>query len=102
MERARRESIRETGGGAQQDLGLSTQRPCCQLRRWVSAPGHAGRLGRRLSLRGACMRYLITGGAGFIGSHLAEHLISRGDTVTTLDTKPSRYKTGAYHVQGSV
>ena len=31
------------------------------------------------------MRYLITGGAGFIGSHLAEALIARGDSVVALD-----------------
>ena len=31
------------------------------------------------------MRYLITGGAGFIGSHLAERLITRGDEVAILD-----------------
>lgn len=29
--------------------------------------------------------YLITGGAGFVGSHLAERLVSRGDNVTILD-----------------
>lgn len=32
------------------------------------------------------MRILITGGAGFIGSNLANTLISRGDEVTMLDT----------------
>lgn len=31
------------------------------------------------------MKYLITGGAGFIGSHLVEQLVSRGDSVTVLD-----------------
>ena len=31
------------------------------------------------------MKYLITGGAGFIGSHLAENLIARGDQVTVCD-----------------
>lgn len=31
------------------------------------------------------MRYLITGGAGFIGSHLAESLLARGDEVFILD-----------------
>jgi UDP-glucose 4-epimerase len=31
------------------------------------------------------MRYLITGGAGFIGSHLAEALMDRGAEVTVLD-----------------
>jgi UDP-glucose 4-epimerase len=31
------------------------------------------------------VKYLITGGAGFIGSHLAERLISRGDQVVIFD-----------------
>lgn len=31
------------------------------------------------------MRALITGGAGFIGSHLAEHLLLHGHSVTVLD-----------------
>ena len=31
------------------------------------------------------MKYLITGGAGFIGSHLANNLSSRGDQVVILD-----------------
>ena len=31
------------------------------------------------------MKYLITGGAGFIGSHLTEKLIARGDQVVILD-----------------
>ena len=31
------------------------------------------------------MDYLITGGAGFIGSHLADGLLARGDSVVALD-----------------
>ncbi|HET8712388.1 MAG TPA: GDP-mannose 4,6-dehydratase [Gemmatimonadales bacterium] len=31
------------------------------------------------------MHYLITGGAGFVGSHLADALMQRGDEVTVLD-----------------
>lgn len=31
------------------------------------------------------MKYLITGGAGFIGSHLCEYLLSHGHQVTALD-----------------
>ena len=31
------------------------------------------------------MRFLITGGAGFVGSHLADELIERGHSVHALD-----------------
>ena len=31
------------------------------------------------------MRYLITGGSGFIGSHLAERLLDQGHSVTIID-----------------
>jgi len=33
------------------------------------------------------MRYLVTGGAGFIGSHLVEKLVLRGDQVIIVDNK---------------
>ena len=38
------------------------------------------------------MRYLVTGGGGFIGSHLSEALLARGDDVLALDD----LSTGAY------
>ena len=37
--------------------------------------------------------HLITGGAGFIGSHLADHLLRRGDSVIAIDNlSTGRYK----------
>ena len=46
------------------------------------------------------MKTLITGGAGFIGSHLAETLVQRGDDVTILDNlSTGRYENIA-HLDG--
>lgn len=37
------------------------------------------------------MAYLVTGGAGFIGSHIAQHLLARGARVVVLDNFNSYY-----------
>lgn len=37
------------------------------------------------------MRYLVTGGTGFIGSALVEHLLDSGHEVRVLTRRPSRY-----------
>ena len=40
------------------------------------------------------MKVLITGGAGFIGSHLAEQYVQRGDEVHIMTvSRPVRWKT---------
>ena len=44
------------------------------------------------------MRYLITGGAGFIGSHLADALVARGDEVTILDDLSTGRKHNVAHL----
>src|SRR3984957_17205719 len=48
-------------------------------------PNRVRRSRRAFDLRGVVLRYLLTGGAGFIGSHLAEALLARGDSVFILD-----------------
>ena len=47
------------------------------------------------------MRFLITGGAGFIGSHLAERLVQRGDTVVLLDNLSTGSMENIRHLKSS-
>src|SRR5580704_4413375 len=47
------------------------------------------------------VRYLITGGAGFIGSHLAERLVQRGDTVVLLDNLSTGSMENIRHLKSS-
>ena len=44
------------------------------------------------------MKYLITGGAGFIGSHISDALIQRGDQVTVLDNLTTGNKSNIAHL----
>ena len=48
------------------------------------------------------MRAFITGGAGFIGSHLADALIARGDSVTILDNMSTGSAENIAHLQGKI
>ena len=48
------------------------------------------------------MKYLITGGSGFIGSHLAETLISRGDQVVVFDNLSTGSKSNLAGISGKV
>jgi UDP-glucose 4-epimerase len=47
------------------------------------------------------LRYLITGGAGFIGSHLAERLLGRGDRVILLDNLSTGSMDNVRHLKAS-
>lgn len=47
------------------------------------------------------MRYLITGGAGFIGSHVADALIERGCDVVVLDDLSTGRLENIAHLEGS-
>jgi UDP-glucose 4-epimerase len=46
------------------------------------------------------MRVLITGGAGFIGSHLADHYVNARHTVTLLDNFSTGSKSNIAHLEG--
>jgi UDP-glucose 4-epimerase len=48
------------------------------------------------------MRVFITGGAGFIGSHLCDALISRGDEVTILDNLSTGSRENIAHLKGKI
>src|ERR1039457_4474862 len=42
------------------------------------------------------MKYLVTGGAGFIGSHLTEELLKNGNLVSVYDDLSSGYESNLY------
>jgi UDP-glucose 4-epimerase len=48
------------------------------------------------------MRVFITGGAGFIGSHLADHYVNAGHTVTLLDNFSTGSQSNIAHLEGKV
>ena len=48
------------------------------------------------------MRVFITGGAGFIGSHLADHYVVAGNHVTILDNFSTGSKINIAHLEGKV
>jgi UDP-glucose 4-epimerase len=48
------------------------------------------------------MHIFITGGAGFIGSHLADHYVNAGHQVTLLDNFSTGSKTNIAHLDGKV
>ena len=48
------------------------------------------------------MRVFITGGAGFIGSHLADHYVAAGDAVTILDNFSTGSKANIAHLDGKI
>ena len=48
------------------------------------------------------MKVFITGGAGFIGSHLCDALVARGDEVSILDNLSTGSKENISHLQGKI
>ncbi len=46
--------------------------------------------------------YLVTGGAGFIGSHIATVLVEKGDSVKVVDNLSSGFRKNLSHLDGSI
>ena len=49
-------------------------------------------------MRGVRKRVLVTGGAGFLGSHLCDRLVERGDDVIALDNYYTGTKDNVAHL----
>ncbi|MGD1048836.1 MAG: SDR family oxidoreductase [Candidatus Krumholzibacteriaceae bacterium] len=47
-------------------------------------------------------RYLVTGGAGFIGSNIAEALVKRGEEVVIFDNLSTGYEKNIVHMRGAL
>ena len=48
------------------------------------------------------MKYVVTGGAGFIGSHLTEKLVEQGDQVTVIDNLNTGKEKNLKHVREKI
>ena len=48
------------------------------------------------------MKYLVTGGAGFIGSHIVTALVERGDSVRVFDNLSTGKAENLAHLKGKV
>jgi len=48
------------------------------------------------------MKFLVTGGAGFIGSHITEKLVERGDIVTVIDNLLTGKEKNLESVKGKI
>ena len=85
VQHRRRRQGRRAGRGGHRDAGRMTSRLHFRLSLHTSNFKLEHFTVHTSDFRLSSMRVLITGGAGFVGSHLAEALLARGDEVYALD-----------------
>ena len=65
-------------------------------------PAAVRRIGLRLHRdRAPVSRIVVAGGAGFLGSHLCEFLVARGDSVVCLDDLSTGSRENVAHLAGT-
>lgn len=90
----------EKAGTPHLTVGMST----AAERRWqVLQPARMGSAGGKvpLGLKRKALRVVVTGGAGFVGSHLVDRLIERGDNVIVVDNFFTGRKENVMHHFGN-
>lgn len=80
---------------AEHDVAHYSQRPSFQFKSWNSG----GKIPLGLKRKG--LRIVVTGGAGFVGSHLVDRLIERGDSVIVVDNFFTGRKENVMHHFGN-
>ncbi|KAK8960442.1 UDP-glucuronic acid decarboxylase 2 [Platanthera guangdongensis] len=90
-------------GGAHLMVGMARQASITE-RRWpgYDAPAMSSVGGKvPLGLRRKRLRVVVTGGAGFVGSHLVDRLMERGDSVIVVDNFFTGRKENVMHHFGN-
>ena len=67
----------------------------------VLVTGSLAEVSAHIHLQGQAMHYLITGGAGFVGSHLSDLLLDQGHRVTIIDDLSTGSMANISHLVGN-
>ncbi|PKA58425.1 UDP-glucuronic acid decarboxylase 2 [Apostasia shenzhenica] len=94
-----------TAAGVHLMVGMARRSNAAAERRWPAyqAAVMKGSVGGKvpLGLKRKGMRVVVTGGAGFVGSHLVDRLIERGDSVIVVDNFFTGRKENVMHHFGN-